>query len=170
LDEPTLERIFVEAINKILSDREEYIAALQPIIDMISDTYDIDSEALILGERSAGLYARLEALVADNAQRFQDQNEYRAQYAEMEQRYESVKAKLAELEEQKQSRLVRREKILQFIETVHQRETLLTEFDEALFRATVECITVHTVADIRVKFRDGSEVKIDSRQKRYTEQ
>lgn len=73
------------------------------------------------------------------------------------------------MENQKQLKLVRREKIQQFIESLQGRENLISAFDETLFRATMESITVYTAADIRVEFRDGSEETIDSRLKKYAE-
>jgi len=77
-----------------------------------------DREAEILSERAAGLFAQLEALVADNARRAQDQAEYNQRYAELRARYDGVKARQAEIAEEKQSRSVRRENILRFIETL----------------------------------------------------
>jgi len=50
----------------------------------------------------------------------------------------------------------------QFLETVRQWDALLEDFDEALWRATVEFVTVHAANDIRVSFRDGREVSVRS--------
>jgi hypothetical protein len=41
------------------------------------------------------------------------------------------------------------------------QEEFLTEFDEALFRATVDKFTVHSERHVAVLFRDGSEIMID---------
>jgi hypothetical protein len=43
---------------------------------------------------------------------------------------------------------------------VRQREALLEGFDEALWRSTVEEIAVRAGDDIRVRFRDGREVRV----------
>lgn len=136
---------------------------------MLSDTSNIDQETQILNERRAGIYSQMEKLVADNAARFQDQDEYQTRYAELNDRFESVSAELTKLEAKKQARLVRREKMRQFIQMVQDRENLLTTFDESLFRATVESITVYTSTNVRVKLKDGREVKVDSRLRKYAE-
>lgn len=65
-----MERIFIMVINQVLSKREKYLEALRPIIEKLSNTSDIDNEAQILNERSAGIDSQLEKLVADNASRF----------------------------------------------------------------------------------------------------
>jgi DNA invertase Pin-like site-specific DNA recombinase len=163
LSEEQLQWAFVDAFNQIAADRERYINALTPVVEMLSATADIDSEAEILGERCAGLYSKMEALVADNANRSQDQAGYQRQYDDLNSRYESVKSRLAELESERQSRLIRKKNILQFIDIIRQRESLLEGFDEPLWRATVESVTVHSHEDIRVKFRDGREITVNTK-------
>jgi len=81
-------------------------------------------------------------------------------HAELRARYDSIKARQAEIAAEKQSRFVRRENILCFIETLRAQEGLLDEFEERLFRATVERITVHAADNVRIKFRGNDrEVK-----------
>ena len=64
---------------------------------------------------------------------------------------------------------MRIDKVLQFIDTLSTREKLLIEFDEALFRATVEKITVFSLDDIRITFRDGREIQTEVPRKRYAD-
>ena len=131
------------------------------MLAVLGDNTELNREAEILAERAAGLFAQLEALVADNARRAQDQNEYNQRYTELRARYDSVKSRQAEIAAEKQSRYVRRENILRFIETLRAQEGLLGEFDEKLFRATVERITVHAADDVRIKFR-GHEREVEA--------
>ena len=160
LSEEQLEAVFLEAINQILADRDRYIANLEPVIAYLTDTAELEKEAEVLAERSAGLYAQLEALVEENARFRQDQSEYKAKYSEINRRYEAVKARLGEIAAERQKRMAKREAIAGFLETVCQRESLITAFDEGLWRATVEAVTVRSLTDIRVKFRDGREIKV----------
>ncbi|MCL1832772.1 MAG: hypothetical protein FWG45_07720 [Oscillospiraceae bacterium] len=101
--------------------------------------------------------------MADNASRSQDQSEYQRQYDDLNSRYESVKSRIAELESERQSRLIRKKSILQFIDVIRQRKSLLEGFDEPLWRSTVESVTVHSHEDIRVKFRDGREILVSTK-------
>ena len=155
-----LQEVFVDAFNKIISDRERYINALDPVLEMLSTSADIESEAEILNERCMRLHSQMEALVAENARHCQDQAEYQKRYADLNSRYESVKERLVELDSERQSRLARKGKVLQFIETLRGRESLLECFDETLWRATVESVTVYSLDCLRVKFRDGREVEV----------
>ncbi|WP_099204545.1 recombinase family protein [Scatolibacter rhodanostii] len=169
VDEIALQQVFVQAINQILGDREPYISALQPLIDMLADTKEFDNEIQIFNERLSGIYAQLELMVYDNARQLQDQQEYMEHYSELSSRYEEVKNQLSECEDKKQLRLVRRDKVLQFMDTLRTREKLLIEFDEVLFRATVEKITVFSLNDVRVMFRDGREIQAEVPRKRYAD-
>lgn len=164
-----LQQIFVQVINQILDDREPYISALQPLIDILADTKEFDKEIQGLKERLAGIYAQLELMVYDNARQLQDQQEYMEHYSELSSRYEEVQNQLSECENKKQLRLVRRDKVLQFMDTLRTREKLLIEFDEVLFRATVEKITVFSLNDVRIMFRDGREIQAEVPCKRYAD-
>ena len=161
LTEDQVKAVFCEAFNQIISDRERYLEALEPAIRLLTDSGDLDKDVEIFGERSAGLYAQMGALVADNARRFQAQSEYQRQFDDLNARYETVKSRLAEAAAERQSRMARREKIQRFIEAVRSRDALLERFDEDLWRATVECVKVQTRSDIRVQFRDGREIRVD---------
>lgn len=161
LSEEQISWVFSEALNRILSDRERYIAALEPALELIGDTTELDSEAEILQERNAGLYAQLKELVTTQAHCIDNLAEYQASYIELSSRYEEVKHRLAEIEQELQARKVKRQKALAFIEILRGRETLLTEFDEQLWRATVEKIIVHSERDVAVHFRDGRSVSVN---------
>ena len=137
------------------------LRTLIPAIETFTDTAGLDGEAEVLRERMAGLYARIEALVDENAHRSQVQNEYQQQYEDLSASYEKVKSRLVEVTAEKQSRMARWEQLQRFIDTVRGRDALLCEFDEGLWRATVENITVHSLKDIRLKFRDGREIRAD---------
>ena len=163
LTEDQIKAAFVDAFNQVVSDRDRYLSALEPTIEMLTNTADLDNDTQILAERSAGLYSQLEALVADNARRLQDQTEYQRQYDDLNSRYEKVKSRLDEIAAERQSRMARREQIRQFTDTVRDRDSLLTDFDEGLFRATVECIKVYTADNIQIQVRDGREIRINIR-------
>ncbi len=48
-----------------------------------------------------------------------------------------------------------------FLDELRGQDGLLTEFDEALFRATIDTYTVHSEREVAVKFRDGTEISVD---------
>jgi hypothetical protein len=158
LTEEQLQSVFVEAFNRVIGDKERYIEALAPVIEFLTDTSGLETESQIMQERSAGIYAQMEALVADNAQHLRNQDEYQKRYDDLEGRYEIVRKRLEEITAEKQARQRKKENILCFIDTLRGRESLLTEFDEGIFRATVEETIVLAKDKITVRFRDGREI------------
>lgn len=161
LTEEQIQDAFMRAFNLILGNKEPYISALEPALALISDTSALDNESEVLQERYAGLFTQLEELVTAQAHRSGDFTEYQARYTELNTRYESVKHRLAEIEQERQDKRVKREKVLAFTEVLRGKDTLLSEFDEHFWRATVEIIIVNSEKDIVVRFRDGRSVSVN---------
>lgn len=163
LTEEQIQSVFMKAFNLILGNKERYISALEPALELISDTSALDNEAEVLQERYAGLFIQLEELVTAQAHRSGDFTKYQVRYTELNSRYESVKHRLAVIEQERQDKRVKREKVLAFTEVLRGRDTLLSDFDEHFWRATVEIIIVNSEKDIVVRFRDGRSVSVSLR-------
>lgn len=167
ISEEELELAFIKAFNQITADRERYIDALEPMLDLLTDTTSLDNEETILHERAAGLYAKLMELINDNARRTQDQSEYKKRYDDLHGRYETVKNSIVELTAEKQLKQSKRHNILRFIEILRQRNDLVLSFDEALFRTIIDKVIVHSKKNVAVIFKDGHEVFVDARLKKF---
>ena len=64
------------------------------------------------------------------------------------------------LGEQKADRIGKSKTIELFIRNLERSEQVITEFDESLWRRTVERIIVKRESDITVEFKDGRQVKV----------
>ena len=115
----------------------------------------------MLQECCCEIYLEIEILIRQNANHVQSQAEYKEHYSDLVSQYEDLKVRLAGLEADRQSRVLRRQKILHFLESLRQMYGLLQEFDEGIFRAMTERMTVYSKKDISVTFKDGNEVHID---------
>lgn len=71
-------------------------------------------------------------------------------------RYENAKEKLEKIEEQRRERRVKREQMDAFLDTLVRQDSILTEFDENLWCAVIDKITVYSDEDVQVTFRDGT--------------
>lgn len=74
---------------------------------------------------------------------------------------EELKFQLTEVETEKERRILRKEKILRFLDDLQAQDGLLESFDEYIFRAMTERMTVYSKRDISVTFRDGNEIHVD---------
>ena len=80
--------------------------------------------------------------VAENTTTSQDQEAYLERYKGLKARYEASTQRSKQIEDQRTERKQRRQKMLEFIRMLENSDGLLTEFDEGLWNATVETITV----------------------------
>jgi hypothetical protein len=156
-----LQRAFVLAFNQILCDKNAYIDDCESIIAALTDTSREDFQITQLQERCAGLYSEIEAMVKDNAHRAQSQEDYQEKYGERAAEYENSKEKLSGFEAEKQTKLIRRQKIQNFLDNLRRMDGLMQTFDEAIFKTMTESMTVFSKRDISVIFRDGREVHVN---------
>jgi len=115
----------------------------------------------MLQERCAEVYADIEKLIKENARHAQNQAEYQEHYADLAARYEIMKSRLTALEDEKKSKLLRRQKIVAFVENLQEQNTILNDFDDGIFRAMTDHMTVYSKRNISVTFKDGNEIHVD---------
>ena len=107
------------------------------------DTAGLDKEAMALAEERDVVTGLIRKCVEDNAHTAQDQDAYREKYEGLAARYEAACQRLEAIAAEKQDRAARKERMLRFLDTLRQADGLLAEFDETLWRATVDRIIVH---------------------------
>ena len=100
----------------------------------------------------------VEDCIGENARVVQDQEEYQKRYDGLVKKYEKAKARYEEVETAIEARMGKREQINQFIKDLQVRDGVLEEFDERLWVSMVEYMTVYGKGDIRVTFKDGTEI------------
>ena len=98
--------------------------------------------------------------VAENTTTSQDQEAYLERYKGLKARYEAATQRLKQIEDQRTERKQRRQKMLEFIRMLENTDGLLTEFDEGLWNATVEAVTVQVDGSIAFKWKNGMKTSI----------
>ena len=86
-----------------------------------------------------------------------DQDEYSERYNGLVSRYEAVKAQFDEVTQAIADKNDRKKLLEQFLRMVETQEPV-TEFDERLWSSLVDFVTVYREKDIRVTFKDGTEI------------
>lgn len=97
--------------------------------------------------------------ISENAQSSQNQQEYTARYNGLAERYEKVKAQLEQLRATKTAREAQADAIGAFMFEVQELD-VLTEFDEKLWLAVIDKVTVHTNGRMTFRFRSGTEIDV----------
>ncbi len=102
----------------------------------------------------------IEDLIRQNATTPQDQSEYQAKYEDLERFYNEKKAALAKVEGKLKKMQATKADIKFCLKQLQKQDTLLQAFNAQSFCALVDHITVYGKDDIRVIFRNGSEIKV----------
>ena len=164
LTEAEIKTAFLTAFNRVLGSRAEIMAAYQEVMEALTDTSDLDREQEQLESESEVTMELIRRVIADNAQKAMDQEEYERKYAGYCERYEAARIRLAEIGELRLERSAKHTKIAMFLEKLESSAGLVTEFDEELWYTTVDFVTVYEDMRMVFTFRDGNTVEVKKRE------
>ena len=102
----------------------------------------------------------IEDLIRQNAAIPQDQSEYQAKYEDLERFYNEKQAALAKVEGKLKKMQATKADIKFCLKQLQKQDRLLQTFDEQSFCALVDHITVYSKNDIRVTFRNSTEIRL----------
>jgi len=119
----------------------------------------LEKERRILDEQ-LGIDAKaVTDLIARNARVAQNQKEYNERYDTLVSRYEDTERKRDAVVEQIDQIMIRRRKIERFVESVKDLPEFITEFDESLWAALVDRMTVYAKDRIVFRLTCGMEIE-----------
>jgi seryl-tRNA synthetase len=96
----------------------------------------------------------------ENTRQIQNQEEYDRRWSEMSVECTEAKNLMAKIKDDILKRTARKENIRRYLDELKQSGDILTEFDETLWQATVDKVTVHADKSMTVTFRDGTEIPV----------
>jgi DNA invertase Pin-like site-specific DNA recombinase len=102
----------------------------------------------------------IESMIEKNAGTAQNQEEYKRNYEIQVKKYEDLKEKLENLENQKLEKKAEKRQIEEFLKNLEDKEEPVTEFDEELWFAMAEGIMVKSKDEAVVKFKNWREIEI----------
>jgi hypothetical protein len=155
-----LKTAFVEAFNQILGNKSHYISQFEELLPLLADTSELEqalSEAQNAYDASVG---RMRRYVEENARRVQDQEEYGRRFNEMDTECKTAEKLVREIKDKILEQTIRKEKIRRFLDELRRAGDIVSEFDEGLWQAVVESVTVHSDKSLTFLFRDGTELPV----------
>jgi site-specific DNA recombinase len=100
----------------------------------------------------------IEILIAQNARSSIDQKEYNRQYSTYAARYNELQKQHQELSTEIARLKAKRNQMKAFITELKKQETLLTEFDESLWAATLKAVVIKSNHEVIFQFKHGTEL------------
>ena len=150
---------FVNAFNSILDSKNDILEDCRLMQTTLTDCSGIDAEIESLLEEIDVVTELTKRCITENSQTVQNQEEYATRYNGFVEQYENAKAQLEQLRTTKIAREAQAEAIGAFIFEVQELDTL-TKFDEKIWLAIIDMVTVH--ADGRMTFKFQGDTEIDA--------
>ena len=158
LTEAEIKELFLRAANQVIDQQEQFIAIYEQVLSRNLDTTALEGELTKL-EAEINIAAEfIEECIKENAHVALDQAEYQKRYDGLVAQFDKAKARHTEVTDLIAERTARRHWIETYLNELRNRE-LLTEFRETDWLSMMDYITVHSKKDIRVTFKDGTEIK-----------
>ena len=99
-------------------------------------------------------------MVDSNSSRLQNQDEYTKKFNEAESRFQILEKEISELNTRIASIKAQREKIAIYLNTLKADNKIIEEFNEDLWYAFVDKVTIYPDNQLKLQFKDGSDMSI----------
>ena len=159
ITEDDIKRRFLTAFNTLMGGRDELLDNCRLVRQTLCDCAAIDKEIVELRRESEVVSELARKAIYENAKTAAIQDEFTEKSNGYMQRYNRITEQLSDLEAQ---RLKRREKekiLNNFIRDIETRPLVLEEFDEKLWTAVIDKVTVRSDRKLLFGFKDGTCVK-----------
>lgn len=154
-----LQAFFISAINKLLEARSGIISDFSEIKDAALYTSALEAEQAKLETEVSVTSELMQQYIYENAHTALDQTEYQKRYDALSQRFDSAQATLDIIKAQITDKLTRRATIEEFLKELRSMDGPITEFDADRFGRLVNYYTVRSKDDVRVTFKNGTEIQ-----------
>lgn len=158
LTEEEIKAIFVKAVNQLIKKKEEILDSITLLKEKLTNTEALEKERDSLSTDLNLLAEKMQQLIAQNARVAQNQDDYNREYNAMVSRYDAAKKQYDKACADIRYRKAKSRQLDSFIGELQNQE-LITEFDTRLWGSLVDFITVYSKDDIRVTFKDGTEIR-----------
>jgi hypothetical protein len=159
LQEEDIKKLSVEAINKVLTDKEKIIEQFGEAEAVLFDVSELKAEQLSIRQEIDELSIEVRQQVIDNGWSAQDQSEYRKGYNLLGERCQELRQREDDINRKIRDKVERQKKAKDYIDELAKQEGLLTEFDENVWKSLIDHIMVIGKQDIKFIFRDGTEIR-----------
>jgi site-specific DNA recombinase len=138
------------------------------ILEELLDTTKLEKKAAVIQNEMEIVEELFRKMVDENSRKAMDQKEYSKKYNELVERYKKAQDELNEIEEKQQENKVRKDSIDTFIDRLKSQDTILTDFDEALWTSTIEKVVIEDDNNMIFHFRDGTKIKQEIYKNKFT--
>ncbi|MCI2056709.1 MAG: recombinase family protein, partial [Oscillibacter sp.] len=125
----------------------------------VLDTSDLDAEKTALEQEMVVISEIMQQSIYENARVALDQTAYQKHYDGLTERFGKAKARLEEVTAAISDKATRQATIEDFLKELQTLDGMITEFDPMLWVSLVDFVTVYSKDDVRITFKNGTEIK-----------
>lgn len=159
LNESDIKDAFIAVFNILMADKEAVLDACRVMQETLTDTAEIDERIVRLQEAQEDACTLLQKHVDDNMRIAQDQEAFWKRYEEYEARVNELAAELDSLKVLRLKRIQKSEIIGAFMFEFYERDGVIETFDERLWIASVDTVTVYKTGEMVFRFKNEMEIK-----------
>lgn len=160
LDERTIKDKFIKALNLSLKNKDEIIKNCKIIIDVVSNTAEIDKKLEKLSKELENIAVSVSEYVKRNATEIVSQDEYIKEYTKLTGKCEKKVKQKEKLIAEKEDKLRRTNEIKLYLQKMIETQNFITEWDDTLWALFLDVATVNTDGTIEYQFKDGSKISV----------
>lgn len=157
LTDEEIQDFYLSALRKLLADKDEIIAAFEIAKDVAFDLVDLTKEQDNLQNELLVVSELMHQCINENAHVALDQAEYQKRYYGLTVRFDRAKARLEVVTGEINDKQARQATIEAFLNDLKRLDGV-TEFQHALWYSLADFMTVYDKDDVRVTFKDGTEI------------
>jgi hypothetical protein len=158
LAEDDIKSRFIAAVNSLITERDELLAAFNEIRETVFDTTELDAEFDALKTEITVVAELIQKCVDENAHTRIEQVEYSKRYDVLISKYDSFEARISEIREVRTDKKFREHQLTQFLAELSSQPNPITDSDERLWNTLLEKATVCSDGNVKFTFRDGTVV------------
>ena len=146
------------AYNETITDKQRIINGTIEVIDLLSDTNEIEkriNDAIAEIEIVAAL---VDNLVQENAIKIQNLDDYEARYQSLIERYDKAKDELEKANDELLQKKARQKNLEAIVTKMEEFDTVLLEWSDEIWLMLIEEAVTHENGTLTFKFKNGYEI------------
>ncbi|CAK7035847.1 MAG: hypothetical protein BACD_00106 [Bacteroides rodentium] len=160
LTDDEIRQKFVQAVNKLLSDKEAVLADIEILRQTAEDTAGLQGRLDAIYAEMEEVNGQMDDLIGKNSRHALDQEVYNREFDELDARYKAKKAEYEELADEMEKARAAVDIINDFKAKLDKIGDAVTEFDINLWGGMMETATVQTDGKLVFRFKVGVEITV----------
>jgi DNA invertase Pin-like site-specific DNA recombinase len=158
ITEEDIKAHFLIAFNCLMENRDGLLEDCRLAQSVLCDCGAIDAELAELRREIEVVTELSRKAIYENARVAQDQSDFKERNNGYLERHRKATERMGQLEADRRSRLAKSKTLEGFIRDIENRPMAITEFDERLWVAVLDRVTISKDGKMAFRFRNGSEI------------